>query len=185
MLLTCDCPAPKPEPCKMSGPESWVPVVCASSCLFTMQPVWQFGQIASSAQASAQTCSNNAIPGTPNDPNPIQNQAIRHCVASAILRCKLGRQCARCAANERENWQRMCADQTCSATLRGIDNNNNGIDLGIKCGSECEDCTQAMREGKLSLAPEVLDDQNPDPRCKELPPRGTIGNPGGPVKPII
>ena len=165
------------HPCYRASWESYVGWQCAIKCTIILNLPWTIDDIGNGAQAAATACAAAAVPPTPADPNPIGNQAIRHCLTTAIMSCQLGDDCTRCIANNREYWQPTCATQTCSATLRGIANNNNGVDLPIWCGHECEDCTKAYNQVQLDTSPEIPDTANPDPRCKKIK-AGTLTMPG-------
>jgi hypothetical protein len=157
------------NPCK-GGLEDWLRKKCLFHCIPAFKTPGQINSIAIEALSQGSECANKSFPGTPENQHPLPNQAVRHCVASAILRCNLGKLCARCLANERELYQRTCTKQSCSLTQRGIANNNHGIDLeSVRCGSECDDCVKAQNGGNLDNRPEIPDANNPDPECKKLP----------------
>jgi RHS repeat-associated protein len=159
----------KRDPCE-GGVEGWIRAKCALTCLTALKTPGEIQRIASDAESEGNKCANKAFQRTAANPHPIPNQAVRHCVASAYLRCNLGKPCARCLANQRELYQRTCTKQSCTLTQRGIANNNHGIDLErIRCGSECDDCVKAQNGGKLDNRPEIPDANNPDPECKKLP----------------
>jgi len=162
---------------------------CRAQCLTSILSLLNLPpNLQGNATMFGQQCANAAFPPTPQNPNPVENQAIRHCAATAYVRChgNLDGICALCLANERENYQRMCADQSCSATLRAKNNNGTGaLGSAVGCGSICEDCTKLFRDGKLDTRPEIDDKDNNDRECDWQPTKGNKQNPGRPVFPPI
>ncbi len=100
---------------------------------------------------------NSIDPPTANNPNPIGNQALRHCYSSARMACEFGRNCARCGMNKREEYQTLCANQPINARDRAIANNNIGIDVG---GTTCDpekqkqSCLDKWQGGRLDTRPD-------------------------------
>jgi len=144
------------NPCEGETRESYVLSTCGPECvLAAISPgYWNMPSIATGCQSQGQSCADSVIP---NIGNPPENQAIRHCVASACLRCNFGASCGRCAANAREQFQRMCEGQTCSASQRGVSNKSQGIDGAVGCQSACQDCIALYRAGRLDTRPEIAD----------------------------
>jgi RHS repeat-associated protein len=169
-----------PNPCAGSL-EDYLTGTCWFSCLEDLRTlIGGGGPLQGNATAAGQACANAAFPPTAGNPNPVENQAIRHCVATAYLRCngKLTPLCSLCLANRREDYQRMCSDQSCSATLRAKNNNTTGASNKVSCGSICDDCVRLYREGKLDTSPELPDEENTNPWCKFIPTKGNSANPG-------
>lgn len=155
-----DCPR-RPPPC--GSEQEWVRARCGFRCLWPFLRNGGAGlqRIADDAYAAGLACGNSVVPPTDGDPNPIVNQAIRHCTAAAIMRCKIGGKCARCEMNERELFQSKCSGQPCDAMLRAIANNLRGDREDVSCESPCEDCKRLAREGKLDTRPDDPTDDDP------------------------
>lgn len=102
---------------------------------------------------NAQACADRI---NPNRDSP-ENEAVRHCVGAAILRCTFGAYCAECMANGREEFQHRCQHQPCHRTLRAIANNNIGVHGNVDCSDICSGCTTLFNEGRLDTRPESAD----------------------------
>ena len=105
-------------------------------------------------------------PPTEDDPNPIKNQALRHCFSSAVMSCTVGSRCAQCAMNARERYQNYCGGQTLRDGSRAQNNNNIGIAISkVTCDKAAikDKCLAYLGAGILDTRPD-LPDTMPRPR---------------------
>ena len=138
------------SPCKFSE-NQFVMSACDLICLLDGNSPWRNNPGPAIYQEAIEWA-NSIDPPTATNPNPIGNQALRHCYSSARMACEFGRNCARCGMNNREVYQTLCANQPINARDRAIANNNAGVDVGsTTCDPELQkqSCLEKWQNGGL------------------------------------
>jgi len=131
---------------------------CAIPCLLNGTGPWTTDSSAA-IRAEADAFANSYYPPTPGDVNPVNNQALRHCFASARMACEFGSGCAECLMNSREDFQLECSGQRLRDTNRAKDNNNAGNNIGRQTcdpGQIKSKCLEAFSDGTLNTSPDVV-----------------------------